>query len=119
MNETIASGKYVFQGHQGLVFRVPTENTVPLYAEYAPARTEHYYSTSQAEIDLGISKQGYVTQGTAAYVYATQICGSIPLYYLWIPGKDNFYTTNETQRENAIKAGYRNEGVACYVLPDL
>ena len=70
-------------------------------------------------MDIGIQKQGYVDQGTAAYVFATQVCGSIPLNYLWIPYEDNFHTINETDRENAIKAGYKDEGIECYVLPSL
>lgn len=119
MSDAISSGYYVSQGNAGLVFRAPTEATVPLYRGFNPNEVEHYYTTSQKDMGTAIASEVYLTEGTAAYVYPEQICGSIPLYYVWLPGKDSFYTTNETEREDALKNGYEDQGVACYVLPNL
>lgn len=39
----------------------------------------------------------------------------VPLYRL-LAGSDHFYTTSETERDNAVSQyGYHIEGIACYV----
>lgn len=105
----------------GLVFREPTESTTVLYRAFYPAAHDHFYTINQTEMVNVIAKIGYHDEGTSAYVYATQICGSIPLYHLYNPrDKDNFYTTSELERNKAIKDhGCKDLGIACYVLPDL
>lgn len=119
MTTAILSGNYVNQGSVGMKFRAQAESTVPLYVAFNPTEVVHYYATSQKDMGTVFINEGFVTEGTAAYVYTTQICGSIPLYHAWLVGKDNLYTTNETEWDDAVKNGYTEEGVACYVLPNL
>ena len=43
---------------------------------------------------------------------------TVPLLRAFSPGNgDHFYTTSAAERDNAVANGYRNEGVACHVLP--
>ena len=95
--------------------------TVPLHRAYSPSATDHFYTASETEANYVIINGGYGTEGTAGYVYATQVGASIPLYRLYNPViLDNFFTTDEVERENAIRTlGYADLGVTCYVLPSL
>ena len=120
MKNATTSGGYVYQGVAGLVFRLPTISTVPLYRAYSAAVTEHYYLINQQEMDDAIKTWGFIDQGTAAYVYAKQICGSVPLYYARNDQEsDSLYTTNETELDIALQNGYEDMGITCYVLPEL
>ncbi len=59
----------------------------------------------------------YDFEGITAWVFPTQVCGSVPLYRLVnAPIEDNFYTTNDAERKNVIaNNGYVDESVAGYV----
>ena len=51
------------------------------------------------------------------FIYPTQQCGTVPFYRLFSQGlSDHFYTTNETERNSALGAGYQDEGVEGYVF---
>lgn len=74
-------------------------------------------------MDSTIKNGTHVSDGTAAHVYATPIrlCGSIPVYRLYNRElQDNLYTTNATERDDAMYNGYScvKIRVACYILPD-
>lgn len=118
MKTFLTNETYLNEGNAGFIFRVPTLSTSRFYRVVNPYTVERFYTTNRDDADAAI-KQGYTTEGIAGYVYTTQVCGSIPLYYVQIPGKDNLYTTNITERNYAVKNGYTDEGIACYVLPNL
>lgn len=77
------------------------------------------FTISETEREEAIAN-GYVFENIAAYVYATQICSSIPLYRLYQPVlHDHFYTIDPTEvHTTATTQNYVEEGIACYVLPD-
>ncbi len=75
--------------------------------------TEHFYTTSFAE--LGYGKSGYDMEGIQGYVYPSPVTGSIPLYR-YNNGKDHFYTTNFNELGGG-KSGYKFERIECYVIP--
>ena len=83
------------------------------------SRALHLVTSVSFEVETLLAAVATVDQGTAAYVYPEQVCGSIPLYGLFNSNiTDHFYTTNETEREDAIaNLGYADQGIACYVLP--
>ncbi|KZT71845.1 hypothetical protein DAEQUDRAFT_665103, partial [Daedalea quercina L-15889] len=114
MHRALTDLTYTYEGSMGLVLRLPTVSTTLLYRLYSLNKTDHFYT------DNAIPHSDYRDQGTSAYVFETQVCGSILLYRLYSSSAmDHFYTTSETQRENALKDGYSDEGIACYVLPTL
>lgn len=121
MHNAITLVNFTYEENMGLVFRTPTESTTVLYRAFSPEAMSHFYTINQTEAVQAIRQWGYLVEGTSAYVYAAQICGSIPLYRLYNPSDvDNLYTTSEAERANAIEnLGYDDVGIACYVLPDL
>ena len=86
---------------------------------YSPSGTDHFYTTNAAERDNAAANLGYSEEGTAAYVFSTAVCGSVPLYRMYNPSIiDHFYTTSAPERDNAINnLGYHDEGIAAYVNP--
>lgn len=67
-----------------------------------------------------VAQDGYTYEDVAAYVYATQICGSVPLYRLYQPVcVDHFYTIDTAEvRTASMTENYVEEGIQCYVMPD-
>lgn len=51
--------------------------------------------SANANDKANLEAQGYVSEMTPGFVYTTQICGSVPLYGLFLPspGNDHFYTS--------------------------
>ena len=110
---------YEYQGPAGHVLSSKRERTSLLYSAYSHSAMDHFYTISQDDMDSAIKDGTYVSDGTAAYVYATSICGSIPFYRLYNPElQDNLYTTNTTERDDAMDNGYTFVEIACYILPD-
>lgn len=85
----------------------------PLYRHWNAFITDHYYSLD-AITNGGF---GYDYEGTEGSAARTEIAGTVPLYRLWLDGRDHFYTTSSSERAFATAVGYRDEGVAAYVLP--
>ena len=79
---------------------------------------DHFYTTSSAERDNAVSQDGYLSEGVACYVYATQVAGTIPFYRLRSPAGDHFYTPSAAERQSLLATpGWTDEGIACYLLP--
>ena len=93
--------------------------TSPLHRGYSSGATDHFYTTSASERDTAVSRFKYTNEGTAAFVYTSALCGSVPLYRVQNPTvQDHFYTTDAAEETRAIsQLGYVDEGIAAYVLP--
>ncbi|KAF7346880.1 hypothetical protein MVEN_01440000 [Mycena venus] len=112
---------FALQGVAGLVFITQEPGTTPFYRLYNSALTDNFYTISLAE-KVAAEQNGYITDGVSvpvSYIYPTQVCGSIPLFRLYsASGQDNFYTTSEAERINAIaNGGYADVEIAGYILP--
>jgi hypothetical protein len=78
---------------------------------------DHFYTTSAAERDNAVARDGYHSEGTACYVFAQEPQGLAGFYRMFngTSGK-HFYTASLSERDQAIAAdGYVSEGIACYV----
>ncbi|KAJ7921974.1 hypothetical protein B0H13DRAFT_1604063, partial [Mycena leptocephala] len=108
LSNDILNDAYVLQSVAAFVFVTQEDG----------AATDHLYTISTAERDSAV-KNGYALQTEPIYIYPTQICGSIPLFRLFsATGKNNFYTTSESERLNFIaNEGYTDVEIAGYVLP--
>ncbi len=88
---------------------------------YSPAAVDHFYTTDEAQRNNAINNLGFNDEGIAGYIYpsTSQLCTSVPFYRMYQPTThDHFYTTNEAERDNAIKnGGYQEEHIAGYILP--
>ncbi|KAJ7788626.1 hypothetical protein B0H14DRAFT_3892320 [Mycena olivaceomarginata] len=70
------------------------------------------------EFSLSLSTGGYIDEGISAYIYPSQICGSVPFYRVYnSAATEHFYTINETERDSLLgSSGWADEGIAGYVL---
>lgn len=93
----------------------PKSTLVPLYRLYHRGVTDHLYTISEANKDYAIS-QGFEYQRIEAYVYTSQVEGTIPLYRLWRSGSHR-YTATKQIRELAITEGFVNQGIEGYIYP--
>ena len=120
MENAIDNSGYTSQGDAAQVFPLDTQNpnAVPLYRLYK-TNEDHFYTASATQRDNAINNSGYKDEGVTAYIYASQICGSIPLYRMYQPTiVDHFYTVNETEKLDFLdNRGYVDEGITGYVLP--
>lgn len=87
----------------------------PLYRYYNSATTDHFYTRDWSE--LGSGKNGYIYEFPEGQIAGTQLAGTVPLYRLYYPNRDHYYTVNAVDKSNAQAAGWTYEGVAGYVLP--
>ena len=90
---------------------------VPLFRLYNSHSTDHYYTANATDRDRVVSRNGYVSEGVAGYVYADGECGTVPLYRLFGQG-GNFFTADEAEVHDYVeKFGFENLGVTAYVNP--
>ncbi|KAJ7758692.1 hypothetical protein B0H16DRAFT_1720782 [Mycena metata] len=84
-------------------------DALPFYRSYRSSGVDHYYTTNVELVSASIASSSppYVLQEVAAFVFATQEEPTIPFYRLYkSSATDNLYTTNTTERDNAIAIGY-------------
>jgi len=87
--------------------------TTPLHSLFNPTTTDFVYLTSNGTAPT-LSR--FQAHGIIGYVYATQICGSIPLYAASGPN-DHWYTTSLFEHNKLIGiSGWSDDGVAVHVL---
>jgi hypothetical protein len=91
---------------------------IPIYRAFSSQAGNHFYSTSYSEWQQAKSQSGYTKEGIAAYILKSgDAPNAVPLYRLYNPTTvDHFYTTNEQERQQAAAQGFRDEGIAGYVL---
>ena len=83
---------------------------------YNPTTIDYSYVISTDGTTPSVA--GLQALGPVAYVYATQVCGSIPLFALAQGTEgDHWYTTVETERDGFVSLGWVDEGIVAFVLP--
>jgi hypothetical protein len=93
---------------QNCIDNSPQELTA-LYRFYSSRDSDHYYSTSPT------IPSGFVGEGITAYIYKTQVPGTVAMYQSYNPElKDHYYTTDMA---GAQTFGYRLDGVVGYIYP--
>lgn len=92
-------------------------NTVPLYAFGRLTSTDFVYLIS-TDGNPPPTPSGFGLLGIIGYVYATQICSSVPLYGATLPSPpDHWYTTELNEHNEIISLGWTDIGIIAYVLP--
>lgn len=116
--DTIGTIDWQIQGEIFRAWKTPQPGTVSLY--------RMSIDTLASDVILAVSTTvnppvvpGFPTNfGVVAYVYPTQVCGSVPLYQLGFSAKtDHWYTTDASERDALVGFGWTNQGVIAYVLP--
>ncbi|PPQ90072.1 hypothetical protein CVT25_011971 [Psilocybe cyanescens] len=111
-----AGAQWVLQGDNFCAWGTAQNFTSPLYLFYNPSTNDYHFILSA---DGTVPKpSGLQAQGIRAHVYATQVCGSVPLYTLSKPSVgDHWYTIFQGERETLISFGWVDGGILAYVLP--
>ncbi|KAF7350006.1 hypothetical protein MVEN_01302200 [Mycena venus] len=81
-------------------------DVVPYYQHYSSAVTDYYYTADAALVNTVITSYHYTFQRVAGLVFITQQPSTVPFYRLYLSSGVDFYTTNTTERDIAIKQGY-------------
>ncbi|KAJ7364858.1 hypothetical protein DFH08DRAFT_278493 [Mycena albidolilacea] len=120
VNTELRSAGWTLQTIAGLVFVTQEVSTVPFYRLNLKAGGEIFYTANTTELTNALNN-GYslAINDPEVYIYPTQICGSVPFYYLKnAVKKGNFYTVSESERLAFIaNEGYTDVEIAGYVLP--
>ena len=107
----IASDNFVLESVAAQVYETQVVSTVPLYwiHDGSTAATDNYYTTDTTEVTAG-----QINEGIVAYIFPSEICGSVPFYRLK-SSVDNFHTTSASERDSAVASGYTYVGITGYV----
>ncbi|KAK0432996.1 hypothetical protein EV421DRAFT_1910428 [Armillaria borealis] len=91
---------------------------VPFLQGYNAEYHDHFYTTNAQEMENAITLYKYNSEGDACRVFDFQAPGTVPLYHLLQPTVvDNFYTTDENERNSVQSSGYKYAGIAAYIYP--
>ncbi|KAJ7719722.1 hypothetical protein B0H16DRAFT_1432655 [Mycena metata] len=92
---------------------------VPLYRGYVAATSDHFYTTSIANLNADTLTKGTgLLEGVAALVFVTQEESTVRFYHLYSStALAHFYTTSTTERDDAISKGYVLQSELIYIYP--
>lgn len=84
-DNAVSNFGFTSEGVAGYVFDSQVSGTTPLYrlADGPSGGTEHFYTIDPGERDYYINHYGFILEGIAAYVYASQAPSTTPLYRLF------------------------------------
>jgi hypothetical protein len=87
-----------------------------VYRFYDNTQQNHLFTTSISEKATVESQNGWIAEGLAFNVFASQKTGTVPVYRLRrTSNNEHFLTANTTEKNNAIASGsYTYEGIAFY-----
>ncbi|KDR67380.1 hypothetical protein GALMADRAFT_79871, partial [Galerina marginata CBS 339.88] len=104
------------QGDNFCAWATAQNSTSPLFLFFNPSTTDYQFILSTN--GTAPTPSGLLAQGARAHVYATQICGSVPLYTLSKASVgDHWYTIFPNERASLISSGWTDGGIIAYVLP--
>jgi hypothetical protein len=98
---------------------------VPLYRFFNVQNSEHHYTIDPIEYQALLQNPTVLRpEGVAAYVWNTQVPGTVPVYRLRldIQGANatapyvHLFTTDQNERDTLVGLGWVDEGISCYVL---
>lgn len=98
--------------------------TLPLYRFYkGGVASDHFYTTSQADIDT-VYSLGFSFERVEGYLFTTQIAGTLPMYRLSrcvvvnnACDLEHRYTISENARQSLVNAGWGLDRVEGYAFP--
>ena len=114
-----AAEVWQFQGPAFLAWLTPQEFTIPFY-QLADLPSQNNFIFLPQINGSAPTVPGFATQIIAGYVYATQICGSVPLFSASNDAaSDHWWTTSQSDHDALIASGtgWVDAGIVFYVLP--
>ncbi|KIJ23134.1 hypothetical protein M422DRAFT_196313, partial [Sphaerobolus stellatus SS14] len=118
ITEVTQGEQITFLGNVGFVFQTSQPETIPLYGSLSSSAQDHRLQLGDAAGNPPQQEPGWTVPSIFAYVYPTQICGSVPLFALFSAGSsDWFYTADPVTRDAMVANGYVLMGNEGFVLP--
>ncbi|KDR68081.1 hypothetical protein GALMADRAFT_146572 [Galerina marginata CBS 339.88] len=121
VSESTTGDEYAIQGAMFRAWEGAQPFTVPLFQlPNGPSATDIIYLPSLN--GSAPTAPGFLPPNLnepVAFVYPTQVCGSVPLFVVSNPTfTDHWYTTDPAERDALVKnTGWVNGGVVTFVLP--
>ncbi|KAF8879969.1 hypothetical protein CPB84DRAFT_1751510 [Gymnopilus junonius] len=111
VNADTTQGDWQFQGKVFRAWETQETSTVPLNRFLTQVNQDYIFTTAS-------SVSGFGANGVVAYVYPSQICGSIPLLGASNSAAgDHYYTTDAHEHASLTSGGWSDAGISGYVLP--
>jgi uncharacterized protein (TIGR03437 family) len=133
---TLGVRGFVQQGISGLVMSGPTTvggiSNIAWYRVFVAATNSHFWTSDRNEfLTLINQQQAYVGEGVAAFVMpyinaqgqvSPQVTNTIPFWRAAYQGANLHFWTSDANEYNGtngkqLPAGYKGEGIACYIFP--
>ncbi|KAJ7826387.1 hypothetical protein B0H14DRAFT_2453139 [Mycena olivaceomarginata] len=118
MQQATSTGGFTFQDLAAGVFSSPSQPLViPLFRLFIPA-TGGFSTPPPTRSENAFLGGGAISQGIAAYVWPTQLCGSQPMFRLFNPTTQDYLYTMFVSEKNTAKnsQGYtEDDGIPFYV----
>ncbi|PPQ84334.1 hypothetical protein CVT26_011357 [Gymnopilus dilepis] len=96
----------------------PQEFTSPLYVLQTPAGDDFINIVSESTDGTVPVADGFELPIVIAYVYATQVCGSVPLYSVFeAVAVTHWHTTSTVERDELLSFGWIDASTVAFVLP--
>ncbi|KAF8145558.1 hypothetical protein K438DRAFT_2028724 [Mycena galopus ATCC 62051] len=89
---------------------------VALYETYDAANTIHFYTIIDKNVTVALQEGQYAFNGVVGLIFSTLEPSTLPFLCLSNPQTSSyFYTTSETERANALAAGYTDYTTMGYI----
>jgi hypothetical protein len=88
---------------------------VPMYRADNPTSGQHLYTVDRREIARA-ERDGWRSVGQVGLIAPTPKFNHVPVFRLYVPNGDHFYTTSMEERDTLLNQGASDEGVFGYIL---
>ncbi|KDR69047.1 hypothetical protein GALMADRAFT_1353024 [Galerina marginata CBS 339.88] len=118
-DDSVLGEDFQIQAASFRAWRTQQTGTSPLYRLAAAGSPPPDYVFAVSTDANPSTVSGFATAPfIIGYVYATQICDSIPLYVVSVSSsRDHYYTVDADERDELVNDGWTDQGIAAYVLP--
>jgi|ERR1700722_3307865 hypothetical protein len=110
---TMGGMGFQYENSAGFIFPVPVAGSVAFYRLFNSSSGDHFYTANVFERQSALAS--YQDEGIAGYISATQLPGTRPLFRLYMPGREHFYTVDPQEAASLQPQGWQIEGIAGYV----
>ncbi|KAF5326781.1 hypothetical protein D9619_003884 [Psilocybe cf. subviscida] len=106
-----------FQGPVFKAWRTQQPSTVPLFSLVTPTGDDFLFMIG-TDAQTPPIVNGFVNNGLVAWVYATAVCGSVPLLSAALASQsDHYWTADADEHADLVARGWADGGTVAFVLP--
>ncbi|KAJ6496852.1 hypothetical protein DFH09DRAFT_1336995 [Mycena vulgaris] len=100
ISTVVSRNTFMFEGISARIFLTQELSTVPLFR--LVQGTDMFFTISTTERAL-VLQTGYIDEGTAGFIYPSQICGSTPFYRIYTSlANEHYYTISSADRDAVL-----------------